>query len=139
MGIRVSCPNGHSLNVKEHLAGRVGRCPKCGAPVRIPAVEEAPPPESASGQAPPAAVAPAPSFAPPTLAPQVPPPTASPGPTAPSVVVIAEEPLVAASGVYRDPRLVAKRRARQRRMVLILLSVLSLGLAALLAWVLLGQ
>lgn len=36
MGIRFSCPHGHQLNVKSHLAGRKGRCPKCGVSVLIP-------------------------------------------------------------------------------------------------------
>jgi hypothetical protein len=36
MGIRVSCPNGHVLNVKSHLAGKKGKCPTCGAAFEIP-------------------------------------------------------------------------------------------------------
>lgn len=36
MGIRFYCPNGHKLNVKEHLAGKVGFCPECGARLTIP-------------------------------------------------------------------------------------------------------
>ena len=36
MGIRVTCPNGHSLNIKAFLAGKVGVCPKCEARFRIP-------------------------------------------------------------------------------------------------------
>lgn len=36
MGIRVSCPNGHVLNVKSHLAGKKGKCPSCGAAFEIP-------------------------------------------------------------------------------------------------------
>jgi hypothetical protein len=36
MGIRFNCPNGHKLNVKEHLAGRTGICPSCGAKTQIP-------------------------------------------------------------------------------------------------------
>jgi hypothetical protein len=36
MGIRVTCPNGHALNVKEHLAGKRGICPSCGAKFVIP-------------------------------------------------------------------------------------------------------
>jgi hypothetical protein len=38
MGIRFSCPNGHKLNVKEHLAGKRGVCPSCGAKFVIPSV-----------------------------------------------------------------------------------------------------
>jgi hypothetical protein len=41
MGIRFSCPNGHRLNVKAHLAGKRGVCPQCGAKVIVPAVEDA--------------------------------------------------------------------------------------------------
>lgn len=40
MGIRFSCSNGHRLNVKAELAGRKGRCPKCGVAVHIPLVSE---------------------------------------------------------------------------------------------------
>jgi hypothetical protein len=36
MGIRLYCPNGHKLNVKEFLAGRRGICPHCGASFEIP-------------------------------------------------------------------------------------------------------
>ncbi len=36
MGIRFVCPNGHLLNVKEHLAGKRGICPDCGAKFVIP-------------------------------------------------------------------------------------------------------
>ncbi len=36
MGIRFACPNGHKLNVKEHLAGKRGICPSCGAKFLIP-------------------------------------------------------------------------------------------------------
>ena len=36
MSIRVICPNGHILNVKDHLAGKVGLCPMCKARVQVP-------------------------------------------------------------------------------------------------------
>jgi hypothetical protein len=36
MGIRVSCPNGHVLNVKSYLAGKRGKCPTCGATFVVP-------------------------------------------------------------------------------------------------------
>jgi uncharacterized paraquat-inducible protein A len=36
MAIRVICPNGHSLNVKEKYAGRIGLCPECQAQVEVP-------------------------------------------------------------------------------------------------------
>jgi hypothetical protein len=40
MGIRFSCPNGHRLNVKAHLAGKRGICPQCGIRVDIPLAGE---------------------------------------------------------------------------------------------------
>lgn len=36
MGICFFCPNGHPLNVKSELAGKVGYCPKCRVKMRIP-------------------------------------------------------------------------------------------------------
>ncbi len=36
MSIRVVCPNGHTLNVKDSLAGKTGLCPKCKARVQVP-------------------------------------------------------------------------------------------------------
>jgi DNA-directed RNA polymerase subunit RPC12/RpoP len=36
MGIRFSCPNGHKLNVKAHLAGKRAICPHCGSRVVVP-------------------------------------------------------------------------------------------------------
>lgn len=36
MGIRFCCPNGHKLNVKSELAGKIGICPKCQARMTIP-------------------------------------------------------------------------------------------------------
>jgi len=36
MGIRCYCPNGHKLNIKEFLAGRMGICPHCGLKFPIP-------------------------------------------------------------------------------------------------------
>ena len=44
MSIRVNCPNGHGLNVKDHLAGKVGLCPMCKAKVQVPELQ----PESVS-------------------------------------------------------------------------------------------
>lgn len=38
MWIRLDCPNGHPVKVDEKFAGRMGRCPACGAKVRIPDV-----------------------------------------------------------------------------------------------------
>lgn len=38
MGIVSFCPSGHRVKVKEHLAGKNGICPTCGAKFRIPLV-----------------------------------------------------------------------------------------------------
>jgi len=52
MGIVAHCPNGHRLKVKDHLAGKKGICPSCGARFRIPlaAAPAAPAAPRASGQ-----------------------------------------------------------------------------------------
>jgi hypothetical protein len=47
MGIRFTCPQGHSLNVKSELAGKRGVCPQCGTAVQIPDRSE--PPIAAAG------------------------------------------------------------------------------------------
>lgn len=36
VGIVAFCPQGHRVKVKDHLAGRKGVCPTCGARFRIP-------------------------------------------------------------------------------------------------------
>jgi hypothetical protein len=36
MSIKVKCPNGHVLNVKNRFAGKSGRCPFCQATVSVP-------------------------------------------------------------------------------------------------------
>ncbi|MGA2064915.1 MAG: hypothetical protein ABSG86_08100 [Thermoguttaceae bacterium] len=36
MSIRVVCPNGHALQVKNEWAGKTGLCPTCKTPVEIP-------------------------------------------------------------------------------------------------------
>ena len=38
MSIRVCCPNGHQLQVKNKYAGKSGLCPKCRARVEVPVV-----------------------------------------------------------------------------------------------------
>jgi uncharacterized paraquat-inducible protein A len=38
MSIRLVCPNGHILNVKDSLAGKLGLCPTCKARVQVPAI-----------------------------------------------------------------------------------------------------
>jgi len=40
MSIRVVCPNGHALNVKDDLAGKTGLCPICKTRVRVPKVQQ---------------------------------------------------------------------------------------------------
>ncbi|HUY91001.1 MAG TPA: hypothetical protein VMV10_19850 [Pirellulales bacterium] len=45
MAITFSCPNGHRLTCPDAQAGKPGKCPKCGAAVRVPsAVTPAPGP-----------------------------------------------------------------------------------------------
>jgi uncharacterized paraquat-inducible protein A len=43
MSIPVTCPNGHKHKVKDSLAGKVGLCPNCKAPIHVPepSVEDA--------------------------------------------------------------------------------------------------
>jgi hypothetical protein len=49
MGIVSHCPNGHRLKVKDHLAGKKGICPSCGARFRIPlAAASGPTPDPAA-------------------------------------------------------------------------------------------
>ncbi len=65
MPILCACPNGHSLRVKDKLAGKRGKCPTCGADFDVPAppappTEGGPPPEPVPAQPtspPPAGVA----------------------------------------------------------------------------------
>ena len=53
MPISVQCPAcGKEMSVRDELAGRLGKCPDCGQPVRIPVPGAAPPPVAAA--APPA-------------------------------------------------------------------------------------
>lgn len=40
MSIRVVCRNGHILNVKDSLAGKLGLCPTCKARVQVPRVSQ---------------------------------------------------------------------------------------------------
>lgn len=55
MPILCACPNGHSLRVKDKLAGKKGKCPTCGADFDVPALptpptEGGPPPLSIQPQ-----------------------------------------------------------------------------------------
>ncbi len=36
MSIRVVCPQGHDLKIKEKYAGMMGVCPICGTPIKVP-------------------------------------------------------------------------------------------------------
>ena len=36
MAIGVICPNGHRMNVSDQLAGKRGKCSKCGVAVEVP-------------------------------------------------------------------------------------------------------
>lgn len=36
MSIRMTCPNGHRLKIKDRWAGRKGHCPKCRAKMHVP-------------------------------------------------------------------------------------------------------
>ena len=39
MSIKVKCPNGHQLKVKDEFAGKMGLCPMCKAQVHVPVPE----------------------------------------------------------------------------------------------------
>lgn len=51
MGIVSFCPQGHRVKVKDHLAGRKGICPTCGARFRIPLASVDPPPAAGASVA----------------------------------------------------------------------------------------
>ena len=38
MAIKVSCPNGHTIKVKDSFAGKTGLCPACKARITVPAI-----------------------------------------------------------------------------------------------------
>ncbi len=40
MVIRFLCPNGHQLSAPESVAGKAGKCPKCGTAFAVPTLEE---------------------------------------------------------------------------------------------------
>ncbi|HVX11458.1 MAG TPA: hypothetical protein VHC22_09775 [Pirellulales bacterium] len=55
MPITFNCPQGHRLTCPDELAGKPGRCPKCGIVVRIPSAVargDGPPPPNAAESAP---------------------------------------------------------------------------------------
>jgi len=41
MAIRFSCPNGHRIQCSDNQAGRVAKCPQCGARIEVPTASEA--------------------------------------------------------------------------------------------------
>lgn len=41
MSIKVKCPNGHQLKVKDSFAGKTGLCPMCKAEIHVPVPEPA--------------------------------------------------------------------------------------------------
>lgn len=55
MPILCVCPNGHSLRVKDKLAGQRGKCPTCGADFDVPPLE----PQPTEGGPPPLSIQPA--------------------------------------------------------------------------------
>jgi len=36
MSIKVECPGGHTIQVKDKCAGKTGKCPRCGEIVQVP-------------------------------------------------------------------------------------------------------
>lgn len=97
MGIKFHCPNGHKMNVKAFLAGKRGKCPKCGASVRIPQESTTPAAkdDQDSGEdllAAALGTQPSPSPSVTTTAPAVPTPSRAPAPT-PAAVVTAVRPV----------------------------------------------
>ncbi len=40
MSIRVICPNGHKLKIKDRFAGQVGLCPICKSRIQVPDPKE---------------------------------------------------------------------------------------------------
>lgn len=54
MGIRTNCPQcGHKLNLKAHLAGKIGVCPQCQAKFRIPELPAGSSPDGSDIELPP--------------------------------------------------------------------------------------
>lgn len=59
--IKFLCPNGHPLSAPENLAGKAGKCPKCGLAFVVPTLEEL----NAAAEETPPEPEPEPEFAPP--------------------------------------------------------------------------
>ncbi len=47
MSIQVVCPNGHPLTIDDSCAGKIGLCPVCKAPVKVPQTDNRPVSEDA--------------------------------------------------------------------------------------------
>jgi hypothetical protein len=159
MGIRFTCPNGHKLNVKEHLAGKRGVCPNCGAKFLIPATSESnggapavapaavgtvtagfpiPPAgtESTSASAPSVVISVVDSSipaAPPTV-PTSPPPTPTGGPPSFDFTAIPAAPSAPSTVSNYAIRRARSRRLQMQIAVVLLLAVIVL--AIVLVWVL---
>jgi hypothetical protein len=56
MPILVECACGKSMRVPDHSAGKLGRCPECRQPVRVPGAADSPAPAPAAPKKAPAAV-----------------------------------------------------------------------------------
>lgn len=52
MVIRFLCPNGHQLTAPETMAGKAGKCPKCGLAFAVPTLEEIGAVEAGTGEPP---------------------------------------------------------------------------------------
>jgi hypothetical protein len=163
MGIRFACPNGHKLNVKEHLAGKRGICPSCGAKFLIPAASngnDQPAETSPTSDAAPAATFPKSDESPPSTDPgsmsvvipvvdqpvpptQLPMPTGQPteSPAQPSAEALSEVAIKTTPESPEPPpvSIYAVRRARNRRLqmrIALMLLIAVVALAVVLVWVL---
>jgi hypothetical protein len=166
MGIRFFCPNGHKLNVKDHLAGKRGVCPKCGAKFAIPmpadlqagdvaqpvgvgqsqsieiAVSPATNQPGTNPVAAPSAIIPVtePDLAPPTDAPSsTPGPAAAPADALPTSILGGPPPVQpAAADASPDAPYPLRRGSGRRNQVLVSLLLLAvvIVLAGVLIWVL---
>jgi len=156
MGIRFACPNGHKLNVKEHLAGKRGICPNCGAKFVIPITSDAngttedPPstafpilrdmPSTADANSPSVLISVAESS---TLSTGLPPTLDIPTPV-PSVVPAAAAPVfdfaaapAASAPVPASNHSIRRARARRTQMkIAVILFLATIVLAIVLVWVL---
>jgi len=115
MGIRVTCPNGHNLKVKDTQAGRRGICPECGAKFKIPAAADLAEPAGSTA-----------SLSPEPIRPDKPPSFAPKG-----------FPIVAEPA--RSTVRTHSRRRRQSVQLVVWLTIAVIVLAAVFAWVVLNR